>query len=385
MNTEEKFQKEIAHKLQSARQALNLTIQEVSSRLGFDSYQILSNIEKAERPVRAHELAKLAKIYCKDIRYFLIEEEDLVQPLVVWRDKTDNPQVKVLENRFLQYCTNYYNLEQKSSSTITSLFQEPTIDISSFSYPQAEEIAFEYWKNLQLGSRPALTLRNILEEKLSIKILYLDLSKCGSGASAKGKFGSAVLLNSCNAPWRRNYDLAHEFFHLVTWEELSVEKAHSQDGSKNETEKLANCFASSILLPEEIVKSEFNRRLRNNTISFLDIIDMAREFGVSTSALIFRLVNLSCIKKKVANKILEEGRIETLDKEKRLNDWEVKSPYLSDRYIYLAFKCYQKSLISKAKLAEYLGIDLGDTSRFLASRGYSAEEDLDIELSTPRC
>jgi len=381
----DKFQKELAQKLQSARQSLNFTIQDVSSRVGFDSYQILSKIEKGERPVRAHELAKFAKIYCKDLNYFLVEEEDFVEPVVIWRDKTDSLQVKELESKFIQYCTNYYNLEQKTSSTISNFFDEPTIDASNFSFPQAEDLAFEYWKNHQLGSRPAFILRKILEEKLSIKILYLDLNKCGSGASAKGKFGSAVLLNTCNAPWRRNYDLAHEFFHLVTWEKLSVEKAHAQDGSKNKTEKLADCFASSLLLPEEIVKSEFDRRLKNNAIAFLDIIDMAREFGVSTIALIYRLVNLLCIDRKEAKKILSEGIIERLDKKKRINDWENEPPYLSDKYIYLAFKCYQKSLISKAKLAEYLGVDLGDVSRFLARYGYSAEEDFDLALSTSRC
>ena len=374
------FQKVLGQKLKKVRESLNITLKDASDRMGFADYQILSNIEKGDRHVKAYELAKLSKIYHKDLSYFLGEEKH-VEPVVMWREKLNIPTVKEKENEFIQYCNNYHILEKKSDFTLPEVLKVSDIVPEKFSYPQVESLAFEYWKDLQLGSRPACSLKKILEDNLGIKILFLDLGEFGSGASTKGPFGSAILLNKNNTPWRSNYDLAHEFFHIITWDKFSVEDIHLASGKKSEPEKLADYFASCLLLPSESLFVEFNRRLKDDTISFLDCVDLAREFSVSTEALLYRLINLKRLNPKDVKKILEEGEIKLLDKQRRSED-QRELPYLSERYIYLAFKCYQKKLISKGKLAEYLSLERGDVSRFLEKYGYSDKGDYNLELST---
>src|SRR2546429_6426779 len=47
-------------------------------------------------------------------------------------------------------------------------------------------------------------------------------------------------------------------------------------------EKLANSFASCLLLPAECVLSAFAERLNERKISYADLVEIAREFDVST-------------------------------------------------------------------------------------------------------
>lgn len=376
----ENFQKSLQRKLQTARKSLNLTIKEAADRMGFSNYQALSSIEKGERPVKAYELAKFAKIYCKDIGYFLSEKEP-TETLVLWRNKANTPAVKEKENEFIQYCNSYYALEQKAEVKLPETLKVSDLAPESFSFSEVERLAYEYWNEFQLGSRPACSLKKILEDKFGIKILFLNLGTCGSGASAKGTFGSAILLNRNNTPWRSNYDLAHELFHLITWGKFPLEDVHPEKGEKSKIEQWADYFASCLLLPMEPLLIEYNQKLKDDAISILDCIDLAREFSVSTEALLYRLVNLKRVDRKEIKKILEEEEIKLLDRQRRNADHK-KLPYLSGRYVYLAFKCYQLNLASKGKLAQYLGIDRGDISQFLQEYGYDDKGDYDLELST---
>ena len=374
-------QKELGHKLKSLRESLNLTVKDASGRMGFDSYQVLSNIENGERPVKTYELAKFSKIYCKDIGYFFREEKEIEEPVVMWRDRANIPDIKEKENRLIKYCENYFSLELKTDSVIKDAFKIEDIEQDKFSFPSVESLAIKIWTDLQLGSRPSCSLWKILEDNLGVKIIFLDLGEAGSGASAKGKFGSAIILNRNNAPWRTNYDLAHEFFHLLTWGKFPIEDIHAEKKTKTKVEQWADYFASCILLPEDALIPEFNKRLKDHNISYIDCIDLAREFAVSTKALLFRLANLKRLDNKLVKEVIEDEDMKRLDRQRRAEDRRA-SPYLSDRYIYLAFKCYNLNLLSKGKLAEYLDIDRADVSNFLASKGYSDKGDYSLELST---
>jgi XRE family transcriptional regulator, fatty acid utilization regulator len=56
--------------------------------------------------------------------------------------------------------------------------------------------------------------------------------------------------NRREPPGRRHFDLAHELFHILTWDTMPPE--HIEDASeqsKNRIEQLANSFASGLLMP----------------------------------------------------------------------------------------------------------------------------------------
>ncbi|MDI6890259.1 MAG: XRE family transcriptional regulator [Thermodesulfovibrionales bacterium] len=379
--------KTIAYLLRKERELLNYTLKHVSKKMGFSNYQTLSSIEAGERDIKAWELAKLAEIYGRKIDFFISGQTGISQPKVLWRDPSKTEQTIEAERRFLLFCQNYKRLLELTNEDNTklpispfSLRDKKEFRTKGFNY--VVELSEEYRRILNLGGRPAYSLSNILEQVLGILVLYMDLGSGGSGASTSGDFGRAILINSSDAPWRRNYDLAHELFHLITWDIFSDEEIYSKSKKdKSEVEQWADAFASAILLPEEEVRREFFKRLVDKKITYISLVEIAREFKVSIEALLWRLVNLNLLRRKDVEKCIEEGEIKDIDKKMHITDWVDEGPYLSSRYIALAIKALQMGRISKAKFAEYINKPFSEVTSFLKKYGYDENEDYSIAFA----
>ncbi|MEW6108517.1 MAG: XRE family transcriptional regulator [Nitrospirota bacterium] len=375
--------KAIALALGKERSALKYSLKHVAEKMGFSNYQTLSSIESGEREIKAWELAKLAEIYGRKIDYFLSSQAKIAQPRVLWRDPEKTENKIEAERRFIAFCQNYKRLLE--------LTREENIKLPVFAQPEkkefkrggfdyAVELAEEYRRALNLGGRPAYSLPTVLEQLLNILILYIDVGSIVSGASTSGDFGKAILVNSSDAPWRRNYDLAHEFFHLITWDLFSDEEIYSTSkNGKSEVEQWADAFAAAFLLPSEEVRREFSKRLEDSKISYINLVEIAREFKVSIEALLWRLVNLKLLKRK--DVIDSKDNIKDVDKKMRVGDWAEDKPYLSSRYITLAIKALQLGKVSKAKFAEYIDKPFSKVSPFLRKYGYDENEDYSVAFT----
>ena len=367
------IQKKLAKLLKDERESLDFTLKEVSEKLGFNNYQTLSSIEAGEREVKAWELAKLAKIYGRDIDYFLNLDLPQKEIRILWRSPETSPKKAIVERQFISICENYQNLLKiLNENNVPKTGSKINIDkhelLSQDAFKCVENLAFKYVSILNLGLRPACSLSKILEEEMGIKIIFLPMDSDISGGSTIDKeFGMAVLVNSNDAPWRRNFDLAHEFFHLITWEDFSHEEIYQENsmGGKSRVEQLANVFAASLLIPEKEVREEFEKRTDNNSISYLNLVDIARDFEVSIEALLWRLVNLNLLRKEDIQEELEKDTIRDID----------EKPYLSAKYISLAIKAFYLGKISKGKLAEYVGENYSEIPSFLNKYGYDENED----------
>jgi Zn-dependent peptidase ImmA (M78 family) len=376
--------------LKKEREELGFTLKFVSERMGFNHYQTLSSIEAGEREIKAWELAKLAKIYGRDIEYFLSFDSPQTEPEILWRIPSADQKQEIIKKRFTTICRNYQRLLElleETSEAETSLRFEinrrKLISMNTFEY--VTNIASHYDDVLNLGCRPACSMTKILEEKMGIKIIYLPLdSNLSGGATVDKRFGMAILINSNDAPWRQNYDLAHEFFHLITWDFFDKDEVyHGTDDKKSHVEQLADVFASAILLPEREVRREFEQKSDGKSISYLNLIEIARDFRVSIDALMWRLVNLNLLKKEKVEEELQKGHIKDIDKKQRKTDWaERAKPYLSEQFIALAIKAFHLGRISKGKLAEYVDESYSDISSFLLRYGYDENEDYSFAYST---
>ena len=111
----------------------------------------------------------------------------------------------------------YHEVEQLCGIEESYEFPQRKVDLERMTFEDAVKLALHVSHDFNLGSRPALALENTLQDRFWVKIWYEDLGGDGSAASTYGNFGPAILMNSKEAPWRRNYSFAHEVFHLVTW------------------------------------------------------------------------------------------------------------------------------------------------------------------------
>ena len=92
---------------------------------------------------------------------------------------------------------------------------------------------------------------------------------------------------------RRHFDLAHELFHVLTWEAMPpkhVEEANERGGSR--VEQLANNFAAAILMPAKVTRRArcWQQLNSDELVDSLNVV--ASELKVTSSALRWRLVAL---------------------------------------------------------------------------------------------
>ena len=133
---------------------------------------------------------------------------------------------------------------------------------SSFEDAQAAgESVAERW---QLGPCPAATLRSAMESRASILVLDVDAPHGVSGAASRVPGLNCVLVNRRDPARRRNFDVAHELFHLLTWDTMPPERAEDvnvpRDGKGWRVERLAENFAAAVLMPETILRRRWKRQ-----------------------------------------------------------------------------------------------------------------------------
>ena len=371
---------ELAERLRKAREAVGLSIGEAATRLGFPSYQTLSNIEKGDREVKASELALFAKTYFCNLNSLLMGD-GVPQPAVyfLWRRAPSERKAEVeasIKHKFEEYhlLEKLLGLSEEGTGALIAI---SSADIRN--YYQVDALAAKISNLFNLGSRPALSLQKVMEQMLRTKILFVELSEFGSAASTvHPEFGAAIVVNREEAPWRINFTLAHELFHIITWNTFNPSELEQNEALFKDIEKKAERFASTLLLPESAVREELNSRMKDHKLSFSDIVDVAREFGVSTQALLYRMANMRLIEWEKANDLAKNDELMMIDRRVR-RDTNYEAP-TSQRFILLAVKCLRKGLISRGKFSELLNIDRADIDEALEFWGLSEVEGESIEI-----
>jgi transcriptional regulator with XRE-family HTH domain len=71
MESKNSKEKALVKRIIAAREAAGFSIIEAAQKLGFKNYQTLSAIEKGARKINAHEMVIIARLYGRNLDYFL--------------------------------------------------------------------------------------------------------------------------------------------------------------------------------------------------------------------------------------------------------------------------------------------------------------------------
>ena len=357
-----------------ARVAAGFSLAEAAKHLGFNNYQTLSAIEKGTRKINANELSTMARLYGRSLDYFF-EARISPDPTPLWR-KSSEIAVKQTQRQFLSFLENYSNLEnllglKRRWKDIQKNYDKA--DFSARGFELADRLGVEICDSLDLGSRPASNMLSVLENDLRIKILHLPLPQENgiSGACVVNEtLGVGILINANDAPWRRNFDLAHELFHIVTWNVFTHQEVG--DGTvRTKPEQYADAFASSLLLPKSHLLDALEEVAMNKPVRLIDIIELAKDFGVSTKAILWRLVNLGVLQKSKVEKAVDDPKLREMDRVKRRGLYYRDRPSkFPERYISLTCRCLMQGKISRGTFAEYLEIDRAGIDRYVKEQGF---------------
>lgn len=370
---------DIGRRLHQARKDAGISLQDAAGRVGFENYQVLSNIEKGTRPVRVWELVRIARAYGRTATEFLEPERPLPELVLLWRQRTRQARNRHYTAIIGHWLQEYNDLEGLAGFARPA-FSPPSVTRRPQNYDEVRELGARYARQLGLGIRPAQILAQVLEQSQGVRILYLDLEECGSAVSTRNEAGAVIAVNRSNAPWRRNFDIAHELFHLVTWNLYKPEEVHPDSNEKSQVEKYADTFASALLLPAEALRTEAAHRIRNNALSYLDLVALARDFAVSTDALLIGLRQVGLISQRNLDHARRSRPYKDLDRDERRCDKDAHPP-VSRRLLELAYRGMQLGMVSRGKFCEYVGIPRGEIGHFLRNQGL--EEDVGVKGAIP--
>jgi len=295
--SEEQFQRIVGQRVKLAREDANLSQDELASQLGLNDRQTLSNIEAGKRKLTAEELVKLIQTLGKKLEYFTDTFSLIGEGAFSWRAVGAAPaSLDEFESKAGKWIGTFRRLGEIKGEPFNALSQRLTLtERSSFEEAQAAgEALVADW---DLGEVPATNLGKLVEDRLKILVLNVDAPSGISGAACQLQQFNTILINRREPDGRRNYDFAHEIFHILTWTAMPprpYDQADKVEGTKvKRIEQLANNFAAALLMPSASLKPRWEKRGDQDLHDWLN--ETASEFQVTSDALYWRLRQLSLL------------------------------------------------------------------------------------------
>jgi Zn-dependent peptidase ImmA (M78 family)/DNA-binding XRE family transcriptional regulator len=297
----------IVRRLKAARERLALTQAQLSEKLGFKDRQTLAAIEAGQRKISAEELLRAINVLALDLDYFTDSFRLAGEGRFSWRTQEGAPNklLEEFEDTAGRWIATWRRLGELQGAKTSAL--HPSLALSGrSSFEQAEAAAENLVDEWGLGDVPADSLENAIRN-LGTLVLYVDPPQPISGAACQVPGANAILINRKEPEGRRHFDMAHELFHILTWEQMPPEHAERveflyQGKSKQKRiEQLANNFAAALLMPERVLQQRWHARDGQEIHQQLNAT--ASDFLVTATALKWRLANLGWLAKDGLTKI----------------------------------------------------------------------------------
>jgi Zn-dependent peptidase ImmA (M78 family)/transcriptional regulator with XRE-family HTH domain len=360
----------------------------LATRIGV-ARPVLSAIENGKREVSAAELLAVSDAVARPLDYFLrgaapaFDFQPLLRVLALegpdqgpGRGRPPRGEGTSVARRILvhfeELCRMYLELERLGGLPVPQL-PRYNIDPGRGVLREAERIADLARTQLGLGpTLPAVQLRELMEERLAIKTFVLGADSPLSGACIFHEEVGGCVLVIVKAIPHMLYTLAHELGHLLAHRDTPTVD-EDLFGLKTPKEQFANAFAANLLMPRAAMQEMFAGVYRSRAeFGALQVIHMARHFGVSFPAMLWRLQNLRLITPQTREQ-LEARPSGGTGRVSRTEDMPRYWYPLPERYVFLALGAYDRQEISIGRLAELLCKENGEprsleeTEQFLSA------------------
>lgn len=303
----------IGARIRALREKRGLSQLQLAERLGLRNRQTLSSIESGERKVTVDELLLAAEHLDEDLDYFTDPFRLVAEGSFCWRkaapDITD-ARLDRYEERAGRWLAMFRHLAPQVGRPLP-LLASRKLGLGPYATFEAAIAAGErFAKEFRLGEKPAARLAEAMEKKLGILVLMVDaeVSRGISGAACRLPELDAVLIARDEVIGRRHFDLAHELFHILTWDTMPPKRLEpGRDSGGNRAEKLANNFASAVLMPARSLQRCRDWDALPQTALIEQLNTLADELLVTSSALRWRLAGLGMLKQSTATALPESA------------------------------------------------------------------------------
>ena len=283
----------IGKRIRALREERNLSQENVAEIFGFKDRQTVSAIETGARRVTAEELVLAVERLGAPLEYFTDPFLLAGEGRFSWRQTgVDAERLEAYERSAGRWVAAFRALVPQVGREAPLMRRALGLTRRS-SFEDAIWAGERFVAAFDLGDAPAVRLADVMERELGILVLMVDAYRGISGAACRLPELDAVLIAHHEVVGRRHYDLAHELFHILTWDAMPPE--HSEEAMEtggNRVEQLANNFAAAVLMPSDALErfDGWSNLTEEELISRLNAA--ADELHVTASALKWRLVAL---------------------------------------------------------------------------------------------
>lgn len=366
----------IRFRLRALRERNKMTQGELATALGFKDRQTLSQIELGERKLGFQEMVCAAEVFGVGVDFFTDPFELAGEGQFSWRQtNADQDALDEFEHTAGRWIAAFRHLGKLRGDSIhSSLRRVALTPKSSFEDAAAEGEAIG--ATLDLGDIPSARLSEAVQERLDTLVLYVDTVRGVSGAACQLDQLNAILINRREPIARRSYDLAHELFHLLTWQTMPPKRIESNaipvEKDEKRVEQLADNFAAGLLMPTRTIKALVANSSPPQGAALAGWIrSSATQLGVSGPALKWRLLNIGVLKQSqlasLPDEILRSSTDETNNR--------LPARY-SKRFVSSISWGIDEGHVSARRVAQLLTISVDDLRDLFAEHGLSTPFDL---------
>ena len=383
----------LGQRIAEARKARGKTQEEVADFLACSRPTYIA-IEKGERAAKSEEIIKLASFLGRKVHELVRPTEPVIdlQPhlrAAVQKMKgVDEAALNTAIEELQRLAEDYRELERLMQAPLRwnyppELKLNPRIEAAQL----AETVAVQERQRLGVGDQPVIYLRSTLEWDVGLRIFYWDLPSAIAGMFAyTADLGCCILVNRKHPPERRRVSMLHEYGHLIVNRyEPGIDYLHIK-GRKPASERFAESFALSFLMPASSVSQRFHD-IVNTTGDFkgADLRRLSHFYYVSVEAMALRLEQLGLIQRG-SWEFLKESKFSPREAAEilRLQPQPINDEVFPERYKYLAVAAYERGEIGDSDLAYYFRCDIARAREIAAITLSSRELDATGELSARR-
>ena len=283
----------IGSRIKALREERKLSQESLARLFGFKDRQTVSAIETGVRRVTAEELLLAVETLDAPLEYFTDPFLLAGEGSFSWRQSgVDAGQLAAYEQDAGRWIAAFRELAPQVGRDAPLLRRALGLTRHS-RFEDAMQAGDRFVSQFQLGPVPAVRLAEVMERELGILVLMVDASEGISGAACRLPELDAVLIARREVAGRRHFDLAHELFHILTWDTMPPE--HYEEAGEtggNRVEQLANNFAAAVLMPLDALErfGGWSHLVEEDLI--LRLNSVADDLHVTSSALRWRLVAL---------------------------------------------------------------------------------------------
>lgn len=359
----------IGTRLRALREEQKLSQDEIARVFGFKDRQTVSAIETGERRLSADELLTAVQKLGASFDYFTNPFLLVGEGKFSWRQSNVAlERLNAFERVAGRWVAANRALAPEVGRPAPNLRQALKLNSKS-SFEEAMAAGDRFAADFELGVVPAERLAEVMERRLGVLVLMVDAIDGISGAACRLPDLDAVLINRHEVAGRRHFDLAHELFHILTWDTMPPEHVEdASERSKIRVEQLANNFASAVLMPTAVIDQI--DPIKGDLVPWLN--DTAEALEVTATALKWRLVALERLDAVQANKIPDSA----LRNNGRDISGRKPPPLYSKAFMEVIALAIDEGHMSARKAADLLDMTLDDLAELCATHSVKVALDL---------